>query len=182
KEVIALDQTMPQPNRRSLVATFSGLFDDVRNVFAASPDAKREGLTASDFGVNAGNGRCDVCAGAGAVLDRDLWSTCPSCGGARYGQRVLAVRVRGVNVQELLETPFAQLGPYSDTFEIPPALIGAVCELGVGYVALGRRIDSLSGGEVQRLRLAMRLARDTTGSMLFIMDEPAVGLHARDVH
>ncbi|MGA8810012.1 MAG: hypothetical protein WB973_19245 [Thermoanaerobaculia bacterium] len=181
KEVVALDQTMPQPNRRSLVATFSGLFDDVRKVFAASPDAKREGLTASDFGVNAGNGRCDVCAGAGAVSDGDLWSTCPSCGGARYGQRVLAVRVGGVNVQELLETPFAQLGPYSGTFGIPPALIDAVCELGVGYVALGRRIDTLSGGEVQRLRLAMRLARDTTGSMLFIMDEPAVGLHARDV-
>lgn len=181
KEVVALDQTMPQPNRRSLVATFSGLFDDVRKVFAASPDAKREGLTASDFGVNAGNGRCDVCAGAGAVSDGDLWSTCPSCGGARYGQRVLAVRVGDVNVQELLETPFVQLSPYSQTFGIPPALIDAVCELGIGYVALGRRIDTLSGGEVQRLRLAMRLARDTTGSMLFIMDEPAVGLHARDV-
>ncbi|HEX8155442.1 MAG TPA: hypothetical protein VF698_20075, partial [Thermoanaerobaculia bacterium] len=181
KEVVALDQTMPQPNRRSLVATFSGLFDDVRKVFAASPDAKREGLTASDFGVNAGNGRCDVCAGAGAVSDGDLWSTCPSCGGVRYGQRVLAVRVDGVNVQELLEIPFAQLGPYSETFGIPPALIDAVCQLGVGYVALGRRIDTLSGGEVQRLRLAMRLGRDTTASMLFIMDEPAVGLHARDV-
>ena len=181
KEVVALDQTMPQPNRRSLVATFTGLFDDIRKVFAASPDAKREGLTASDFGVNAGNGRCDVCAGAGAVSDGDLWSTCPSCGGVRYGQRVLAVRVDGLNVQELLGTPFAQLGPYSETFGIPPALIEAVCELGIGYVALGRRIDTLSGGEVQRLRLAMRLARDTTGSMLFIMDEPAVGLHARDV-
>ena len=181
KEVVALDQTMPQPNRRSLVATFTGLFDDVRKVLAASPDAKREGLTASDFGVNAGNGRCAVCAGAGAVSDGDLWSTCPSCGGSRYGQRVLAVRVGGINVQELLETPFQQLRPYAATFGIPPALIDAVCELGIGYVALGRRIDTLSGGEVQRLRLAMRLARDTTGSMLFIMDEPAVGLHARDV-
>jgi excinuclease ABC A subunit len=181
KEVVALDQTMPQPNRRSLVATFSGVFDDVRKVFGASPDAKREGLTASDFGVNAGNGRCAACAGAGAVSDGDLWATCPSCGGARYGQRVLAVRVDGVNVQGLLETPFEQLRPYSETFGIPPALIDAVCELGIGYVALGRRVDTLSGGEVQRLRLAMRLARDTTGSMLFIMDEPAVGLHARDV-
>jgi excinuclease ABC A subunit len=181
KEVVALDQTMPQPNRRSLVATFSGLFDGVRKVFAASSAAKREGLTPSDFGVNAGTGRCAVCAGAGAVSDGDLWSTCPSCGGARYGQSVLAVRVGGVNVQELLETSFAQLGPYSETFGIPAALIEAVCQLGIGYVALGRRIDTLSGGEVQRLRLAMRLARDTTGSMLFIMDEPAVGLHARDV-
>jgi excinuclease ABC A subunit len=181
KEVVALDQTMPQPNRRSLVATFTGLFDDVRRVFASSPDAKREGLTASDFGVNAGNGRCAVCAGAGSIAEGDLWSTCPSCGGTRYGQRVLAVRVNGLNVQELLETPFEQLRPYSQIFAIPAALIDAVCELGVGYVALGRRIDTLSGGEVQRLRLAMRLARDTTGSMFFIMDEPAVGLHPRDV-
>ncbi|MCU1348855.1 MAG: hypothetical protein JWO56_1885, partial [Acidobacteria bacterium] len=181
QKVVALDQTMPQPNRRSLVATFLGLFDDIRKAFAASSDAKREGLTASDFGVNAGNGRCLICAGAGAVPDGDLWSTCPSCGGARYGQRALAVRVGGVNVQELLETPIAQLAPYSETFRVPPALIGAVCELGIGYVALGRRVDTLSGGEVQRLRLATRLARDTAGSMLFIMDEPAVGLHARDV-
>jgi excinuclease UvrABC ATPase subunit len=181
KEVVALDQTMPQPNRRSLVATFTGLFDGVRRVFAASLDAKKEGLTASDFGVNAGNGRCPVCAGAGAISDGDLWSTCPSCGGARYGQRVLAVRVGGLNVQELLEVPFEQLCAYSETFGIPCALIDAVCELGIGYVALGRRIDTLSGGEVQRLRLAMRLGRDTTGAMLFIMDEPAVGLHARDV-
>lgn len=181
KDVIALDQTMPQPNRRSLVATFTGIFDDIRKVFGASPEAKREGLTASDFGVNAGNGRCAVCAGAGAVPDGDLWSPCPSCGGARYGQRVLAVRVGGVNVQELLEIPFDELRPYSKTFSIPSTLIDAVCELGIGYVALGRRIDTLSGGEVQRLRLAMRLARDTTGSMLFVMDEPAVGLHPRDV-
>lgn len=181
KEVVALDQMMPQPNRRSLVATFSGVFDDIRKVFGASPDAKREGLTASDFGVNAGKGRCTVCAGAGAVSDGALWSTCPSCGGARYGHGVLAVRVGGVNVQDLLETPLELLRPYSETFGIPPALIDAVCQLGIGYVALGRKIDTLSGGEVQRLRLAMRLARDTTGSMFFIMDEPAVGLHPRDV-
>jgi len=181
KEVVALDQTMPQPNRRSLVATFTGVFDNIRRVFAASLDAKQEGLTASDFGVNSGQGRCPTCVGAGAIADGDLWSTCPSCGGARYGQRVLAVRVGGLNVQELLETPFDQLRPHVATFGISAALIDAVCELGIGYVALGRRIDTLSGGEVQRLRLAMRLGRETADSMFFIMDEPAVGLHARDV-
>jgi excinuclease ABC A subunit len=181
QQVVALDQTMPQPNRRSLVATFTGVFDSVRRIFGASPAAKREGLTASDFGVNAGNGRCAWCAGAGAVADGDLWSPCPSCGGARYGRRALSVRVGGLNVQELLETPIEQLRAHASTFAIPPALIDAVCGLGIGYVALGRRIDTLSGGEVQRLRLAMRLGRDTSGSMLFIMDEPAVGLHARDV-
>lgn len=181
KDIVPLDQTMPQPNRRSLVVTFTDVFDRIRKVFAASAEAKREGLTASDFGVNAGQGRCGVCAGVGAVADGDLWSPCPSCGGARYGRRVLSVRVAGVNVQELLETPFEQLRPHAVVFGIPVGLIDAVCDLGIGYVALGRRVDTLSGGEVQRLRLAMRLGLDTAGSTLFVMDEPAIGLHARDV-
>ncbi|HKO01842.1 MAG TPA: hypothetical protein VJ032_09130 [Thermoanaerobaculia bacterium] len=93
----------------------------------------------------------------------------------------MSVRVAGVNVQELLATPFEQLRPHADTFGIPVSLIDAVCDLGIGYVAPGRRIDSLSGGEVQRLRLAMRLGVETAGATLFVMDEPAVGLHARDV-
>lgn len=181
KEVVPLDQTMPQPNRRSLVATFTNVFDHIRKAFAASPEAKREGLTASDFGVNSGEGRCSVCAGAGAVADGDLWMPCPSCGGTRYGHRALSVRVAGINVQELLETPFEQLCPHAATFSIPEGLIDAVCALGIGYVAPGRRIDTLSGGEVQRLRLAMRLGLGTAGSTVFVMDEPAVGLHARDV-
>lgn len=181
KEVVALDQTMPQPNRRSLVATFTDVFDDIRKVFASAPEAKREGLTATDFGVNAGTGRCSVCGGVGQMPDGDLWSTCSSCGGSRYGHGALSVRVAGTNVQELLETPVDQLRALAGIFRVPLTLIDAMCDLGIGYVALGRRMDTLSGGEVQRLRLAMRLGRELAGSMLFIMDEPAVGLHARDV-
>src|SRR5207237_10516493 len=121
----------------SLVATFSGVFDQVRKAFAASSEAKREGLTASDFGVNAGIGRCGVCAGAGAIADGELSTPCPYCGGARYGYRVLSVRVAGVNVQELLATPFEQLRPHADTFGIPVSLLDAVCDLGIGSVAPG---------------------------------------------
>jgi excinuclease ABC A subunit len=180
-EVVALDQAMPPANRRSLVATFTDLFDNIRKIFGASPDAKREGLTAADFGTNAGHGRCSVCSGVGQVVDGELWSICPACGGARYGHHVLAVRVAGMNVQELLDTPFDELRGIASEFRIPSPLIDAMCDLGIGYIALGRRVDTLSGGEVQRLRLAMRLGRDLTGSMLFILDEPAVGLHVRDV-
>ncbi len=178
---MALDQMMPQPNRRSLVATFIGLFDNIRKVFASSPDAQREGLAAPDFGVNSGTGRCSGCSGVGEVPDGDLWSSCPTCGGSRYGHQALAVRFDGTNIQELLETPVEQLRKLAGTFRIPLPLIEAMCDLGIGYLALGRRVDTLSGGEVQRLRLAMRLGRELQGSMLFIMDEPAVGLHARDV-
>ena len=180
-EVVALDQTMPPPNRRSLVATFSGVFDDIRKVFGTSRAARRDGLSESDFGVNAGHGRCRVCVGAGEVADGDLWSVCPSCGGSRYGHAVLSVRIDGTNVQELLQTPVERLGACADTFHIPQGLIAAMCDMGIGYVALGRRIDTLSGGEVQRLRLAIRLGTASAGSLFFILDEPAVGLHPQDV-
>lgn len=180
-EVVALDQVMPMPNRRSLVATFTGVFDDIRKVFGTSPAAKRDGLLASDFGVNAGHGRCPICLGVGEVADGDLWSICPVCGGSRYGHAALSVRIGGMNVQELLETPVERLSGSADTFRIPQRLIVAMCDLGIGYVAFGRRIDTLSGGEVQRLRLAMRLGAVSSGSMFFILDEPAVGLHSRDV-
>lgn len=180
-EVVALDQIMPMPNRRSLVATFTGVFDEIRKVFGTSPAAKRDGLSASDFGVNAGHGRCPICLGVGEVADGDLWSLCPVCGGSRYGHAALSVRINGINVQELLETSMERLGDRADSFRIPQRLIAAMCDLGIGYVALGRRIDSLSGGEVQRLRLAMRLGAVSSGSIFFILDEPAVGLHSRDV-
>jgi excinuclease ABC A subunit len=180
-EVVALDQAMPPPNRRSLVATYIGVFDSIRKTFGSSPAAKRDGLSASDFGVNGGHGRCAVCLGVGEVEDGDLWSPCPTCGGSRYGHAALSVRIDGVNVQELLETPMERLRGCADTFHVPQRLIDAICDLGIGYIALGRRIDTLSGGEVQRLRLAMRLGGVQTGAMFFILDEPAVGLHPRDV-
>jgi excinuclease ABC A subunit len=180
-EVVALDQVMPPPNRRSLVATVTGLFDGIRKVFGASPAAKRDGLSASDFGLNGGHGRCSVCLGIGEVEDGSIWAACPACGGARYGHAALSVRVADVNVQELLETPVDRLSGMAETFGISQRLTGAMSDLGIGYVALGRRIDTLSGGEVQRLRLAMRLGTVSTDPMLFILDEPAVGLHPRDV-
>ena len=180
-EVVGLDQAMPPQNRRSLVATYTGVFDDIRKVFGTSPEAKRDGLSASDFGVNGGHGRCAICLGIGELADGDLWSVCPSCGGSRYGHAALSTRIGGMNVRELLETPAERLSPWADTFRIPQRLVAAMCDLGIGYVALGRRIDTLSGGEVQRLRLAIRLAAASTGSIFFILDEPAVGLHPRDV-
>lgn len=181
KEVVALDQRMPPPNRRSLVATVTGVFDDVRKVFGTSAGARRDGLSPTDFGVNGGIGRCPICQGVGEIKDTDVWSVCPACGGSRYGHAALSVRIDGTNVQELLETPVERLSHCGETFRIPQRLIASMCDLGIGYVALGRRIDTLSGGEVQRLRLAMRLGSVSTGSTIFILDEPAVGLHPSDV-
>lgn len=178
--LVALDQTVASPNRRSLVATMTGVFDAIRRAFAASEGARKEGLTASDFGLNGGQGRCGTCLGLGELSDADVASPCPACGGARYGPAVLAVRTRGYNVGELLDRPIAELHGDGPAFGIPERLITAIAELGLGYVALGRRVDTLSGGELQRLRLAIRLAGGGERSF-FLLDEPAAGLHAADV-
>ena len=180
-EVVALDQTTPPPNRRSFVATFLGLFERIRRVFAASPAAKRAGLSASDFGVNSGSGRCQTCLGAGQIGDANRASVCPLCGGSRYGHAALSVRLAEVNVQSLMATPVDHLAPWCELFRIPQQLITAMVELGLGHLSLGRPMDTLSGGEVQRLRLARRLQTRSIGSALFILDEPAVGLHRDDV-
>ncbi len=181
QEIVALDQATPPANRRSLVATFSSDFDAIRKTFGSSPAARRERLSPSDFGVNAGNGRCPVCAGLGEVEDGSRFSVCPRCGGSRYTHEVLSVRVAGTNVQELLEMPVDRLGRLVDTFGISEPLISGMCDLGIGYVALGRRLDSLSGGEVQRLRLAMHLSGSVGKHTIYLLDEPAVGLHREDV-
>ena len=178
--LVALDQTVPSPNRRSLVATMTGVFDPIRRAFAASEGARKEGLSASDFGLNGGRGRCGTCLGLGELSDADLASPCPGCGGARYGPAVLAVRTRGYNVGELLDCPIADLTDAGPSFGIPAPLIGSIVELGLGYVAFGRRVDTLSGGELQRLRLAIRLAGGGERSF-FLLDEPAAGLHSSDV-
>jgi excinuclease ABC A subunit len=180
-ELVALDQGMPGPNRRSLVATATGMLDPVRRAFAASPHAKREGLAASDFGINSGKGRCEACLGIGEIDDGAV-SPCPRCGGARFGRAALAVRVHGFNIRELLEVPVQQLMACARPFGIPESLLAAMIDLDIGYLALGRRVDTLSGGELQRLRLAIRLARPSAPAALFILDEPAAGLHPSDVN
>lgn len=179
-ELIALDQGMPAPNRRSLVATTTGVLDGIRRIFAATPDARREGLSASDFGINGGKGRCDACLGIGEV-DDDVASPCPRCGGARFGRAALAVRVYGLNIRELLDVPIQQLVTDARSFGTSETLLAAMVDLDIGYLTLGRRVDTLSGGELQRLRLAIRLGRANDSETLFVLDEPAAGLHPLDV-
>ena len=159
----------------------TGVFDDIRMVFGASATAETRRVVGERLRRQWGTGPLSILYGHRRVADGDIWSVCPACGGSRYGHAALSVRVDGTNVQELLGTPVEKLGGCVDSFHIPQVLIAAMCDLGIGYVALGRRVDSLSGGEVQRLRLALRLGAVSTGSIFFILDEPAVGLHPQDV-
>jgi len=179
KAIVALDHRAPSQNRRSLVGTYLGVFDDIRKLFSASPDARKLKLGAADFGLNGGQGRCMTCLGTGEVRDGTTWIVCPACGGARYGEAVLSVQLHESNIASVLATPVSQI----DAGFLPAhqSLFAAMGDLGIGYIALGRRVDTLSGGEAQRLRIAQRLAQRGGEGDLFVLDEPAAGLHPSDV-
>lgn len=182
QEVLALDQRRPEANRRSLVATFLGVADALRRVYAKIEAARQLKLSASDFGLNAGSGRCDECLGLGELDDGGSWVLCPGCGGRRFGEAVQSVRSEGLNMVELLNMSFSDLAArdltnlarFTDLFSL-------LEELDLGYLALGRRVDRLSGGEVQRLRIAHRLWQAGAEGLLLVLDEPSAGLHPADV-
>jgi excinuclease ABC A subunit len=180
--VLALEPRAPGAQRRSTVATLLGLAEDVRRIFAAAPEARKAGLTATDFGWNAGHGRCQTCLGLGEVEDGDTWVSCPHCGGSRFGEEALGVRVEGLNVADLLNLPISDLNehPFLDRAKWAP-LIEQVIALDLGYLTLGRRIDRLSGGEHQRLRIARTLGVERPKGLFLVLDEPSAGLHPHDV-
>ena len=180
--VLALQPRTPSSHRRSAVATLLGLADDLRAVFARCPEASTLGLSATDFGWNAGRGRCRTCLGLGEIEDHSGWVTCPHCGGRRFGQAVISVRLDGDSVADVLELPIADLLTHSITDEVGcRPLLDQLVALDLGYLTLGRRLDRLSGGEHQRLRIAQTLANRHSEGLLLVLDEPSAGLHPRDV-
>ena len=180
--LVALDQRAPATNRRSTVATFLGLAEPVRKYYATLPAAKSTGLKATDFGFNAGAGRCPECHGIGEIEEHGRWVVCPDCGGARLGPVALSVRDEIGNLSELFDLPIAQLvDAPSRALESGGALLQTIMALGVGHLSLGRRLDTVSGGELQRLRIGRELATNDEGGLLFVLDEPAAGLHREDV-
>lgn len=180
--LIALDQRLPPANRRSTVATFLGLAETLRNHYANLPAAASAGLSPSDFGLNAGQGRCEGCLGIGEVEEAGRWVTCPTCGGARFGPSVLCVLDRGYDIAQILERSISSLcsEPFPP-FEGVIPLLEIADRLGVGHLSLGRRLDTISGGELQRLRIARELSKRPRESLIFVLDEPAAGLHREDV-
>lgn len=180
--VLALEPRTPSTQRRSTVATALGLADDVRRIFGKSEAARKAGLKPTDFGWNAGGGRCQTCLGLGEVEDGDRWVPCPHCGGRRFGEEALAVRVEGLSVADLLDLPVSDLRdhPFAGLASWQP-VIGQLVSLDLGYLTLGRRIDRISGGEHQRLRIAKTLAGGQSAGLLLVLDEPSAGLHPKDV-
>jgi excinuclease ABC subunit A len=165
--------------------TYLKFFDEVRALFAETLDARSSGLTARDFSFNTGGGRCERCGGAGR-LDVDLLfmptSTvkCPDCKGRRYQRRVLDVKLRGRNIAEVLDlTARDAFGFFRNELTIQERL-KALIDVGLGYIALGQPTETYSGGEMQRLKLALHLGRTTSRRTLFLFDEPSNGLHPAD--
>jgi len=186
EKVIAVDQTSLGRSGRSNAATYTGIFDALRQLFAGTPEAKARGYGASRFSFNLKGGRCEQCRGEGVVSIAmqflpDLAVTCDACGGLRYNRETLDIRYRGYTIADVLAMT---VGQALSVFERLPALarkLESLVEVGLSYLTLGQPAATLSGGEAQRVKLAAELARRGTGRTLYILDEPTTGLYWTDV-
>ncbi len=186
-KVIDIDQSPIGRTPRSNPATYTGLFNDIRDLFASTNDAKIRGYGPGRFSFNVKGGRCEACAGDGLVKIEmhflaDVYVPCEVCRGARYNRETLEVHYKGKNISEVLNMTAEEA---VDFFENLPKIrrkVQTMVEVGLGYVKLGQSSTTLSGGEAQRVKLATELARVSTGKTIYILDEPTTGLHAADVH
>ena len=186
-KVIDIDQSPIGRTPRSNPATYTGLFNDIRDLFASTPDAKARGYGPGRFSFNVRGGRCEACSGDGLIKIEmhflpDIYVPCEVCKGKRYNRETLEVRYKGKNIYEVLDMTVEEALPF---FENLPRLynkIQTLQEVGLGYVKLGQPSTELSGGEAQRVKLATELAKRSTGQTIYILDEPTTGLHTADVH
>ena len=186
-KVIDIDQSPIGRTPRSNPATYTGLFNDIRDLFASTADAKMRGYGPGRFSFNVKGGRCEACSGDGLVKIEmhflsDVYVPCEVCRGARYNRETLEVQYKGKNIAQVLDMTAEEA---VDFFENLPKIrrkAQTMVEVGLGYVKLGQSSTTLSGGEAQRVKLATELARSSTGRTIYILDEPTTGLHSADVH
>lgn len=185
-KVIEVDQAPIGRTPRSNPATYTGVFTDIRNLFAMTPDAKIRGFGAGRFSFNTHGGRCEGCEGAGVKTIAmnflpDVYVMCPDCGGKRYNRETLEVKYKGRSINDVLELT---INDAVEFFKGIPSIyhkIKTIQDVGLGYIRLGQPSTTLSGGESQRVKLATELARRDTGRTMYILDEPTTGLHFDDV-
>ncbi len=185
-KVIAIDQSPIGRTPRSNPATYTGLFNDIRELFAMTKDAKARGYTAGRFSFNVKGGRCEACSGDGVKKIEmhflsDVYVTCEVCHGQRYNRDTLEVRYKGKNIYEVLDMTVEEaLGFFADLPKLNRK-IQTLFDVGLGYIKLGQAATTLSGGEGQRVKLSTELSRRGTGKTMYILDEPTTGLHTADV-
>ena len=185
-KLIEIDQSPIGRTPRSNPATFTGVFNDIRNLFEATPDAKVRGFKAGRFSFNVPGGRCEECKGAGIkVIEMNFLPSvnvvCNECRGRRYKDDTLAVRYKGKNINDVLEMPVSEAYEFFSNIPSIAQKLKAMVDVGLGYVRLGQSAVTLSGGESQRMKLASELSKRSTGNTLYILDEPTTGLHFEDI-
>jgi len=185
-KVIEVDQAPLGRTPRSNPATYTGVFSDIRNLFAQTPEAKIRGYQPGRFSFNVRGGRCETCKGAGLeVIEMnflpDVYVHCKACNGKRYNRETLEVRYKGKNISDVLNMSINQAGDFFEQIPSIKAKLQVLKDVGLGYVTLGQPSTTLSGGESQRVKLAAELSKKGTGKTLFILDEPTTGLHFEDV-
>lgn len=186
-KVINIDQSPIGRTPRSNPATYTGVFSDIRELFAATTDAKKHGYTGGRFSFNVKGGRCEACQGDGIVKIEmhflpDIYVPCDVCHGARYNRETLEVKYKGKSIYDVLEMTVEEAMNF---FSAQPKIyrkIKTLYDVGLGYVKLGQSSTTLSGGEAQRVKLATELSKRSTGRTMYILDEPTTGLHTADVH
>ncbi len=186
-KVINIDQSPIGRTPRSNPATYTGLFSDIRDLFASTLEAKVRGYKPGRFSFNVKGGRCEACSGDGIIQIEmhflpDVYVPCEVCKGKRYSRETLEVKYKGKDISEVLELTADEALEFFENIPKLKRKIQTICDVGLGYIKLGQASTTLSGGEAQRIKLATELSRHSTGKTIYILDEPTTGLHIADVH
>lgn len=186
-KVVNIDQSPIGRTPRSNPATYTGIFNDIRELFAQTPDAKARGYTPGTFSFNVAGGRCEACQGDGIVKIEmhflpDIFVPCDVCNGHRYNRETLEVRYKGKNIYEVLDMTVEEGISFFSALPNIARKLQTLFDVGLGYIKIGQSSTTLSGGEAQRVKLATELSKRATGKTVYILDEPTTGLHSADVH